>query len=326
MKTKFGNRLTIFQNKITASQRLGSGLLGFLPGFAMVFMALSGVYGQGSKHPMFDRDTLFETLSERWELDSENYSGNFRITSYKPTYILLGRWTSDTNKQPASFNPDYVAESPLALNTTELKFQISFKTKIVRGLFFNNLDIWAAYTQKSHWQVYNAELSRPFRETNYEPELIFNYGMNIPFLGFDIRMAGLALTHQSNGRSLPLSRSWNRVIFHMAMEREFWQIYLKPWIRLNDTDDENPEITNYYGRMEGIISHQLGRTLITLEATHSLRFGSENRGSLRLGWSFPIDGYLRGHLEVFEGYGETLIDYNHRQFTIGFGVSIVEWQ
>ncbi len=326
MKNKFGDRLSSFHHSTMAKQRLRCPLLPFFAGFTLVFLVLSGVYAQGKKHPMFDRDTLFETLSQRWELDSENYRGNFRITSYKPTYILLSRWTSDTNKQPASLNPDYVADAPIALNTTELKFQISFKTKIVRGLFFNNLDIWAAYTQKSHWQVYNAELSRPFRETNYEPELIFNYGMNIPFLGFDIRMAGLALTHQSNGRSLPLSRSWNRVIFHLGMERENWQIYLKPWIRLNDTEDENPKITDYYGRMEAIVSHQFGRNLITLEATHSLRFGSDNRGSLRLGWSFPIDGYLRGHLEVFEGYGETLIDYNHRQFTIGFGVSILEWQ
>jgi phospholipase A1 len=282
--------------------------------------------GQSSKHPIFDKDTLFETLSERWELNSEDRNGNFRITSYKPTYMLLARWTSNTNKKPASLNPNYVVNTPVEINTTELKFQISFKTKIIRGLLFNHLDVWAAYTQKSHWQVYNSELSRPFRETNYEPELIFNYGLNIPFLGFDIRMAGLALTHQSNGRTQPFSRSWNRVIFHMGMERENWQIYLKPWIRLADADDENPKITDYYGRMEGIISHQFGENLITLEATHSLRFGESNRGSMRLGWSFPIDGFLRGHLEVFEGYGETLIDYNHRQFTIGLGVSIVEWR
>lgn len=326
MKNKFGPRVASCQ-MIRGRHRkfkLHSGR--FYLNFAVLIFAFSSLYGQGKKHPMFDQDTLFETLSQRWELDYENYRRNFRITSYKPTYILFGRWTSDTNKQPTSLNPDYVVDSPIELNTTELKFQFSFKTKIVRGFIFDHLDIWAAYTQKSHWQVYNAELSRPFRETNYEPELIFNYGLNIPFVGFDIRMAGLALTHQSNGRSLPLSRSWNRVIFHLAMERENWQIYLKPWIRLNDADDENPEITDYYGRMEGIVSHQFGRNLITLEATHSLRFGSENRGSLRLGWSFPIDGYLRGHLEVFEGYGETLIDYNHRQFTIGFGVSIVEWQ
>ncbi|MCO5725090.1 phospholipase A [Robiginitalea marina] len=286
----------------------------------------AGSLAQGKDRPLFVRDSLFQTLSERWEIDPEHYLGNFRITPYKPTYIVLTRWTSDTNRQPASFNPDYVAESPLDLNATELRFQISFKTKIIRSFLLRNLDLWVAYTQKSHWQVYNAETSRPFRETNYEPELILNYGMRVPVLGFDLRMAGLSFTHQSNGRSLPLSRSWNRIIFHLAMERENWQVTLRPWIRIPDSDDENPLIEDYYGRMEGIVTRQLGNHLITLEGTHSLRFGPDNRGSLRLGWVFPIDGFLRGHIEVFEGYGETLIDYNHRQFTIGLGLSLVEWR
>ena len=140
--------------------------------FALAFFMVTPICGQAKSHPIFDGDNLFHNLSQRWELDSENYRGNFRFTPYKPTYILLGRWTSDVNKMPTSLNPEYSVETPIALNSTELKFQISFKTKIVRGLFFNNLDIWAAYTQKSHWQVYNADLSRPFRETNYEPELI----------------------------------------------------------------------------------------------------------------------------------------------------------
>jgi phospholipase A1 len=286
----------------------------------------AGSLAQGKYGPFFGRDSLFQNLSERWEIDPEHYLGNFRITPYKPTYIMFTRWSSDTNRQPASFNPEYVLESPLDLNATELRFQISFKTKIVRSFFLRNLDLWVAYTQKSHWQVYNAETSRPFRETNYEPELILNYGMRVPLLGFDLRMAGLSFNHQSNGRSLPLSRSWNRIIFHMAMERENWQVTLRPWIRLADSDDENPLIGDYYGRMEGIVTRQLGSHLITLEGTHSLKFGSDNRGSLRLGWVFPIDGFLRGHLEIFEGYGETLIDYNHRQFTVGLGLSLVEWR
>jgi len=300
----------------------------FLPVFILALqLFITGLHAQDQ--PIFsgsDSFELFETLSERWEMDTVDDRGSFRITPYKPTYILLGRYSTNPNRMPQSFNPEYSVDEDNGMNATELKFQISFKTKVVRGFIFRKLDIWAAYSQKSHWQVYNGEQSRPFRETNYEPELILNYHLNIPILGFRIRMAGLAFNHQSNGRSLPRSRSWNRLIFQTALEREHWQIYLRPWIRLNDEDDENPRITDYYGRMQGIVTYRYRKNLFTVDATHSLRFDEDNRGSIRIDWAFHIKGYLRGRIEVFEGYGETLIDYNHRQLVIGAGISLVEWR
>jgi len=41
--------------------------------------------------------------------------------------------------------------------------------------------------------------------------------------------------------------------------------------------------------------------------------------------SAPLLGPLRGYVKLFSGYGETMIDYDWRQSTIGIGVSLNDW-
>jgi len=106
----------------------------------------------------------------------------------------------------------------------EAEFQLSLKVKVWQGIFGKRGDLWIGYTQKAHWQLYNIRYSRPFRELNYEPEIILNFPTNFPLLGFRTRMLGLAFIHQSNGRTLPLSRSWNRLVAHAGFERKQWTV------------------------------------------------------------------------------------------------------
>jgi hypothetical protein len=173
-------------------------------------------------------------LDSRWELAKDSKLGIFNFRAYKPVYLLPAFWSSKPNAMPHSPNPDNTVDAPQALDDVEAKFQISFKTKAVENLFGDNGDIWMAYTQSSRWQVYNGEASRPFRETNYEPEVLLAFRTGYGLLGWKGRMAAVGIDHQSNGRADPLSRSWNRVMFNIGLDREGWALTLRQWIRISD--------------------------------------------------------------------------------------------
>lgn len=276
-------------------------------------------------NPLFNQKPVHRSLSDRWELDSATRKGTFLVTAYKPMYVTAGRWSDNPNEQPVSENPNYNYPFRIPLGRYEARFQLSLKVKMLQGIFGKHGDLWVAYTQKSHWQVYNTTFSRPFRETNYEPEIILNFATNFSLLGLKTRMLGIALTHQSNGRAIPLSRSWNRVIVQAGFERGKWVVLLRPWLRLPDAEDENPAITDNIGRADATVIYRTERNLFSATGSHSLRGGNQNRGQVQFDWTFPVTGNLRGDLQILHGYGETLIDYNHKQTTIGIAVSLVDW-
>ena len=122
----------------------------------------------------FEMETV--SLSERWDLaEPSGKKQLFKFEPYKPVYILFANYTNNINEQPSSENPENTVPVPIELNQVELKFQLSFKTKVLQNILGEKTggDLWLAYTQSLRWQVYNEAQSSPFRETNYEPEVLF---------------------------------------------------------------------------------------------------------------------------------------------------------
>ncbi len=271
-------------------------------------------------------------LSNRMEMsDSLRCSTKlFSLSPYKPVYVLFGNYTNHINQNPFSETQPKPPAMPADLNNVELKFQFSTKIKVAHNVLGEQLggDLWIRYTQTSRWQVYNAQLSRPFRETNYEPEALFVIPTRYKIFGLAGVYAGIGINHQSNGRSNPHSRSWNRVFLEAGLETANLNIVLRPWWRIQEPMevDDNPGIENFVGRGEIMLAYNYGRHSISTIARHSLKFKDLQGGGVEIDYALKIYNYLKLHAQVYHGYGESMIDFNHFQTTVGLGLSLIVWR
>ncbi|MBM5574176.1 hypothetical protein GKO28_07540 [Deefgea sp. CFH1-16] len=47
---------------------------------------------------------------------------------------------------------------------------------------------------------------------------------------------------------------------------------------------------------------------------------------MQLEWAFPITGKLHGYVQAFNGWGDSLQNYNFHNSGAAIGVSLVEWR
>ncbi|EEP68001.1 phospholipase A1 [Kingella oralis ATCC 51147] len=271
---------------------------------------------------------IYSPLSQQYDLDKNNENGVFSIREHEPMYIMPAWYRSSPNYTPSTPTRGVAID---AVHTQqkriETKMQISLKTKIAEDLFGTHADLWAGYTQQSNWQVYNrGKKSAPFRNSDYAPELFITQPVkaNLPF-GGKLRMLGVGYIHQSNGQSQPLSRSWNRIYAMAGMEWGKLSVIPRIWARLDPgaDKDDNPDIMRYMGYGDLRLAYQFDNKH-ALSGT--LRYNPKhNKGAVQLNYTFPLKGNLKGYVQGFYGYGESLIDYNHKQKGIGVGLMFNGW-
>ncbi|MBI4082844.1 MAG: phospholipase A [Candidatus Lambdaproteobacteria bacterium] len=239
----------------------------------------------------------------------------YPLEPHKPIYAVHGYdWAHHADRLPA-----------------ETKFQVSLKKRL-----FDSLPLTVAYSQKAFWQITDESGSRPFRETDHNPELF--YELETAWLRQHQARLFVGFEHESNGQSALLSRSWNRG----SLSAEWApgaaggpRLSLKRWERFTEprktsptdaTGDDNPAIESYLGRFELRLTAPLAR-----DAAGSIR--REFRLLLRKGvlddtgtWLAEVflqpPGFSRGtyvYAQAFYGYGESLIDYDRRVQSLGVG-------
>jgi phospholipase A1 len=164
-------------------------------------------------------------LSRFWELESASDCGTFGIRGYRP--ISLSWIGSDSvNTAPSSPAAGHTAayrayrehrDAHPAVGAHQDRPGPADRRRRSSGLD----SLWFGYTSSPTGSCSTADLSRPFRSTDHEPELTYIYPTDAPLPGgWRLRYSGISAVHQSNGQSLPLSRSWNRVVLMTGLEKD----------------------------------------------------------------------------------------------------------
>jgi phospholipase A1 len=251
----------------------------------------------------------------------------FILTSHLMNYILPVTYASHINTSPY----ESTDITPDDLKNSEVKFQLSIKVPLFgRNQFVKGDSFYFGFTMKSFWQLYSGHISAPFRETNYRPEIFYVLPLKHEPFGGNTDLI-LGFEHESNGQTQRLSRSWNRLYINFLYEQDDYALSFKPYYRIPERDkkhpddaqgDDNPDIYQYMGYFEFGAAWKYEKYRFSVLARRNFAFG---HGAIELGWTFPISGRIRGYVQYFNGYGESLIDYNHYQQRIGVGVALTDF-
>ena len=204
----------------------------------------------------------------------------------------------------------------------QVKAQFGFKYEI-----FKNQGFFLAYNQIMFWDYYDE--SSPVTEVTFSPELFWSYGDNINFLRLGF------YEHKSNGKDLLTSRAWDRSYLQFRVSTgDFFNmgLDLKGFYMWNRAP-ENRDIDEYTGFYEAEIFFRFLKSgpnrltdkeeLYFRGGTGKGRYGFDyEKGWLEAGFKFRIvlqsiqpDFYI----QMFYGYGEKLVAYNEKDFSLRIG-------
>ncbi len=245
---------------------------------------------------------------------------------HRPNYFMPASWAKGASSDEPTTQP------------LEVQFQVSLKLPFTLPMQEDRRSapvLYFAYTGTAWWQAYDSERSAPFREYNHAPELFVQWPVNRRLGALTARVVDFGFEHQSNGRSAPRSRSWNRLFvqFDADYRRRYWAS-LRAWWRIPEdpkpepgaaTGDDNPDITRFLGHGSlrlGYSSKQWSWSMLLRQSFHS-----NGKGAVEFNVTYPtgFNPKTRWFVRWFDGYGDSLIDYNRRVQRFGLGLMLNDW-
>ncbi|HAR76077.1 MAG TPA: phospholipase, partial [Psychrobacter sp.] len=130
-----------------------------------------------------------------------------------------------------------------------------------------------------------------------------------------------------NGQDDPLSRSWNRAYVMAGAEWGKLSVIPRLWLRVNnenDSSEDNADIEDFmgYGDIKFLYDLPSQQSL-----SGTLRYNpGTSKGAAQIDYTYPLSKNVNGFVQVFQGYGESIVDYNYENTSIGFGIVLNDWK
>lgn len=239
------------------------------------------------------------------------------LSFYQPNYFLAFYH----NKIPDHRMYEGRTPSNATINQNEAKVQFSAYFPIIRNFFgYEDLRFYFAYTQLFFWQIYNSKTAF-IREVNYEPMfwLRYHFAENM--------FANFLLDHQSNGKGGYMEVSWNRVIASFEFTSEHWYTQITAWYPFwpLKADDHNPKsLLHFLGYDKIVLSYNWNSVVFSVEAQNLE--SALTRGHVMASISYASTYPIKLYFQYFYGYGQSLVEYDHRTTGYGIGIALSDWQ
>jgi phospholipase A1 len=255
-----------------------------------------------------------------------HYENYMLLGGYSPTKLTEKHWDSNGLENPSR---DYERDN------NEAQFQLSIKIPLYNNFLNTNADLFGAYTQNSYWQVYDTDHSSPFRETNYMPELFLEWQPNTKLGDSTLQQFRFALIHQSNGQDIGQSRSWNRTELFFLLQNSNINYGMHIWDRWDEDKkissdatqgDDNVGLEDFIGNQRYFVKYKSDKINIMLVHQNDIFQYNINKGNTKLDITFPsLNSNFDFFIRYFNGYGESLIDYDIKIERISFGIMLANW-
>jgi len=187
------------------------------------------------------------------------------------------------------------------------------------------LSTYVAYTNRSFWQFFDLKDSQPFRETNHEPEIWLSWFYDLYIGDFNAEMVWFGYEHQSNGQYYAMSRGWNRAYVDFYFNYHAFSLSIRPWLPLDDGahEDDRFDYATYLGN--GAINGIYSWRHFDFGVRWDYSFAGLEYGSVTVDLDIPMTDYVSGYVRYFNGYGESLIDFDYRANTLSAGIVLDTW-
>lgn len=110
---------------------------------------------------------------------------------------------------------------------------------------------------------------------------------------------------------------------NFGIERGDFTFVLNSRVRVFGVPD-NPDISEYMGYGQASLHYFRRGHRVGLFLRNNLRTGG-NKGAVQLEWAFPLLRWVGGYVQYFNGYGESLLDYDSSSNRIGAGFILRDW-